>query len=170
MNPITIKFLTSIFIFIIALIARLLAIRALEKIQDKYLFNEGRTRMIKKVVSYGVSLIAALIVLGIWEVQTEDLALYFASIFTVIGVAFFAQWSHLSNVTGAMILYFGHSISVGDEIEIMDKDAPVKGIIKDINLFFVDIKSKDGQQFTLSNTLFLQKIIGYKIKSKSHGN
>lgn len=168
MNPITLKLLTSALFIFLAVLARFLTIRTLEKIQYKYQFNEDRSGLIKKLIGYLISLITALIVLGIWEIKTEDLALYFASIFTVIGVAFFAQWSHLSNVTGSIILYFGHSIAVGDEIEIMDKDAPVKGIISDINLFFVDIRSADGQRYTLSNTLFLQKIIGYKLKSKYH--
>ena len=78
------------------------------------------------VITFGLFLLTGLILLGIWEVNPEDLAIYLASVFTIIGVAFFAQWSHLSNITAAIIIYFNHPVAIGDEITIQD-EPPLQG-------------------------------------------
>ena len=168
MNPIHVNILISVAVFLVAILVRHLILKAIAKVRVTYDMNEDREGLIKKLFNIGIAILVILVLLGVWEIETEDLGIYFASIFTVIGVAFFAQWSHLSNVTGSIILYFAHSIKIGDHIEILDKEAPIKGIIKDINLFFIIIRSSDGHMFTLSNTLFLQKIVGYKLKKSNH--
>ena len=46
------------------------------------------------------------IILGIvWDISVKGLSVYFASVFAVVGVALFAQWSIISNVTASIILY-----------------------------------------------------------------
>jgi hypothetical protein len=42
-------------------------------------------------------------------VQTKDIFIALSSITTVVGVAMFAQWSILSNITSGVILFF-HSL------------------------------------------------------------
>jgi small-conductance mechanosensitive channel len=41
----------------------------------------------------------------------------------------------------------------------MDKEFEVEGRISDIGLFFVRLKTKEGEEVSLPNNIFLQKMI-----------
>ncbi len=93
----------------------------------------------------------------IWGVEKENLFLTVSSILTVIGIAFFAQWSILSNITSGMILLFSFPFKIGDIIRIHDKDFPIEAEIEDIRAFHTYLKTSEGEMITYPNTLLLQK-------------
>ncbi|GAA0873359.1 hypothetical protein GCM10009117_25060 [Gangjinia marincola] len=97
----------------------------------------------------------------IWGVKQSELAVFVGSILTIVGVAFFAQWSLLSNITSSIILFFGHSVKVGDSIIIMEtKDYEIRGDVVNIGLFFTKIKLAEVEdEITLPNNLFIQKTV-----------
>ena len=53
-----------------------------------------------------------------------------STLFTVIGVALFAQWSVLSNVTASLIIFFFFPYRVGDTIKIQDDKEVLEGCIQ----------------------------------------
>ncbi len=107
-----------------------------------------------------------LLMLGItWDVSFEGLSVYFLSFFTVAGIGLFANWSILSNITSAVILFFNFHYRIGDRIRIMDSDNSVEGVIADLNMFSLIIKNDEGQLITFPNNLTLQKAI---VLIKSH--
>lgn len=65
----------------------------------KHKFDTRRITYTVKFFNICWAIIILSIIAITWNVSLRGLSLYFASIFTVIGVAFFAQWSILSNVT-----------------------------------------------------------------------
>jgi small-conductance mechanosensitive channel len=74
-----------------------------------------------------------------------------------VGVASFAQWSILSNITAGIILFFSYPFKIGDRIKIHDKDFPIEGEIDDIKAFYVILKSSEGEMVTYPNNLLMQK-------------
>ena len=80
-----------------------------------------------------------------------------SSVFAVIGVALFAQWSILSNVTSSLIIFFTFPAKVGDRIRVPDHENPVEGVIKEITLFQVELRDKDNNPIFYPNNLLLQK-------------
>src|SRR5690554_5249340 len=101
-----------------------------------------------------VSVVSLLLCLGY-----GDISLFLSSIFAVVGIALFAQWSILSNVTASMIIFFGFPYRVGDRIKILDKDDDMSGIIEEISLFHVILRRDEGNMITYPNTLILQKAV-----------
>lgn len=97
----------------------------------------------------------------IWGVKQSELAVFVGSILTIVGVALFAQWSLLSNITSSIILFFGHSVKIGDTISIMEtKDYEIRGEVLNIGLFFTKIKLVDSEdEITLPNNIFILKTI-----------
>ena len=93
----------------------------------------------------------------IWGIQIRELGLIISSVFAVIGVALFATWSILSNVTAGIILFFSFPYKIGDRIRILDKDFPEEAIILDIKAFTVNLKKDNGEILTYPNNLLLQK-------------
>ena len=92
-----------------------------------------------------------------WGVKGEQAFFVMSSILTVIGVALFAQWSILSNITAGIILFFSFPFKIGDRIRIMDKDFPVEAEIIDIDSFYTFLKTSEGEEICFPNNLLLQK-------------
>lgn len=118
----------------------------------------SREVYIKKLVSWLIFLVFVSVIGMVWEISFQGLSLYIASIFTVVGVALFANWSILSNMTASVILFFFFPYRIGQQIKIVDGDNSVEGEIIDITLFYVIIKS-EKTICSYPNNLLIQKPI-----------
>lgn len=106
------------------------------------------------------TLITAIILLSaIWGLKQNEITVFVSTILTALGIAFFAQWSLLSNVTSSLLLFFNHPIKIGDSIKVLDKDYPIEGEVSDLTYFFVHLKTENGETITIPNSLFLQKSV-----------
>ena len=76
-----------------------------------------------------------------------------------LGIAFFSQWSLLSNITSSVILFFNHPLKLGDTIKMLDKEYPLEGEVTELTYFFIHLKTTSGETITIPNSLLLQKSI-----------
>lgn len=160
MNAFYIKIIESLVVLAIYMLTRIISKKLITKTTAKKLIQKSRAKIIRKAINITSICICLALILIIWGVNQSDLAAYIGSILTVVGVAFFAQWSLLSNITSSVILFFNHSVRIDDSIIIMEaKEYEIEGRISDIGLFFVTIKTKQGEEINMPNNLFLQKII-----------
>jgi small-conductance mechanosensitive channel len=102
---------------------------------------------------------SAVFIAAIWGLRQSEIAVFVSTIITAMGIAFFAQWSLLSNITSSILIFFNHPMKIGDHIKVMDKDFPFEGEITDLSYFFVYIKTSTGELITVPNSLVLQKSI-----------
>lgn len=122
MNIDTHQLLTSASVIALAIILKFVLKKVLKRKKEQHGFQSNRKTMISKVINFGLFLMTGLILLGIWQVEPEDLFLYFASLFTVTDIAFFQKRSHLSNITSSVMLFINHRAKVGDFVIIHDSD------------------------------------------------
>lgn len=147
-------------VFIIREISR----AVIRKHAVKYELDESQRKYANKFFNFTLSIVL-LIVLGIiWDVTVQGLGVYFASIFAVVGVALFAQWSIISNITASIILFFNSPFKIGSRIKIMDKDDSVEGVVNDITFFNIHIETDEGLIISYPNNLALQRPIVLKNK------
>jgi small-conductance mechanosensitive channel len=158
-----IKILETAIAVILFLVIRIVIIKLVDRTVTKSLLQKTRGKIIKKIFQVIFTLITVIFILTVWGVDQSQLFVFMASVLTVLGIALFAQWSHLSNLTSGIIIYFNHSAKLDDTISIIDKDYDVEGRISDIGLFFVKLKTKQGEEVSLPNNIFLQKMIKKKI-------
>ncbi len=125
----------------------------------KFSFTIQRRKTIGQILQLLLTIVLALTLLGIWGLSGAQILVYLTSILAVIGVALFAQWSILSNITSGIVLYFNHPLKLGDYVKIVDKDIPLEGYVENISLYFLHMKTKEGQRYTIPNNVVLQKII-----------
>ena len=114
---------------------------------------------IRKLVNVIFLLLLITIIGAVWEVSFQGLSLYFASIFTFIGVALFATWSVLSNLTASVILFFFFPYRIGRKVKIIDGDNSIEGQIVDITLFHIKVETDDDRIVAYPNNLAIQKPI-----------
>ena len=118
---------------------------------------EHRTNLIIKYINLLLGILALISIIIIWGVKKDQILLFISSVFAVVGVASFAQWSILSNITAGIIIFFSYPFKIGDRIKIHDKDFPIEGEIDDIKAFYVVLKTIDGELITYPNNLLMQK-------------
>ncbi|ELK2034875.1 mechanosensitive ion channel family protein [Vibrio vulnificus] len=121
--------------------------------------NKARQSFIQRTFNVSLLFLFVSIFLVIAGIGYGDVSLFLSSIFAVLGVAFIAQWSILSNVTASFLIFFVFPYKVGDRIKVVDKDEDISGEILDISMFHVLIKHDNGHVITYPNNLMLQKAV-----------
>ena len=149
-------FATAILIFALISLRMIIAKLIRNYANTSHLF-EHRTNLVIKYIHILMNTLVVISLIVIWGVETKDIFITVSSIATVIGVAMFAQWSILSNITSGMILFFSFPFRIGDTIKIHDKDFPIEAEIEDISAFHVNLRTKEGEKIIFPNNLLLQK-------------
>jgi small-conductance mechanosensitive channel len=119
----------------------------------------SRRKIIVRAFNLLAMITAAVFMAAIWGLRQSEIAVFVSTIITAMGIAFFAQWSLLSNITSSILIFFNHPMKIGDKIKVLDKDFPFEGEITDLSYFFVYIKTTTGETITIPNSLVLQKSI-----------
>lgn len=78
-----------------------------------------------------------------------------ASGFALLGVAFVAVWSILSNMLCAMMLMIARPFDIGDTIELPTDN--LKGKAVNFSLLFTTLRADDGGLIQIPNNLLFQK-------------
>src|SRR5690606_25317372 len=149
----------SFLTIIILLILRLIINKTIRKIGKINVYKNDRTQLIIRYFNILMLLLAFIVLSFIWCIDFRNLGLFFSSVFAVIGIALFAQWSIISNITSGVILFFAFPFKIGDKIRIQDKDFPLDATIEDIRAFNVNLRTDEGELVTYPTSLFLQKAV-----------
>lgn len=144
-------------VLVIFLVLRAMNARIVRRYAKVGEIIEHRASLVIKYINFIILVFALIIILAVWGVRPQNLFITFSSIFTVIGVAMFAQWSMLSNVTAGIILFFASPFKIGDTISIFDKEFPIIAEIEDIKGIYTYLKTKEGEKIVYPNSLLLQK-------------
>lgn len=126
--------------------------------------QRARRKIIVKAIHLFTTITAVILLAGVWGLQQNEIAVFASTILTALGIAFFAQWSLLSNITSSIILFFNHPLKLGDTIKVLDKDYLFEGEITELTYFFVHLKTTEGEIITIPNSLVLQKSISVLAK------
>ncbi|HCZ9282319.1 TPA: mechanosensitive ion channel family protein, partial [Vibrio alginolyticus] len=152
----------------------LIAYRILKRIVNRAILNLATTKGVKKArlsfiqrcFNVALLFLTASIFAIITGIGYGDVSLFLSSIFAVLGVAFIAQWSILSNITASFLIFFVFPYRVGDQIKVVDKDEDICGEIQEISMFHVLIKHDNGNLITYPNNQILQKAVLKLAKNK----
>lgn len=154
---------SKLLIIFFCLVGFYLAAKLLNKIihdvSVRRALGDLRVLYITRLMNIGMVFCCIVVMCLILGLGYSEISVFLSSIFAVVGIALFAQWSILSNVTASMIIFFGFPYKVNDRIKILDKDDDMSGIIVEISMFHVILQRADGNLITYPNTLILQKAV-----------
>ena len=137
--PYKLQIIETIVLLVLMVIVKLISRKAVGRILTRWELDLQRKKISQKIINLFIILTAILILAGIWNIHQDQLMVFVTSVITILGIAFFAQWSIISNVTASLILFFNHPLRIGEEIQILDKEFSVKGRLEDISFFFMHI-------------------------------
>lgn len=158
------ELLRSLVTILIVLILKFIFTKAVRKVGKLGDFNKVRTNLIVKYISIALTILGIGVLTLIWSVNFKEIGALLASVFAVIGVALFAQWSILSNITAGVIIFFSYPFKIGNTIRVYDKEIQSTEnngeevyIIEDIRAFHLHLRRSNGEILTYPNSLILQK-------------
>ena len=144
-------------LLLVVIFLRVIAAKLIRRYAKLAVIMEHRTNLVIKYIHLLINILAILGLIVIWGVQKKDIFFTLSSVTTVVGVALFAQWSILSNITSGIILFFFFPFRIGDVILVHDKDFPIQAEIEDIKAFHIYLRTEKGERITYPNNLLLQK-------------
>ena len=104
-----------------------------------------------------VATVAAALLLLAWGIDFSGLLVLSTSIITVTGVALFASWSLISNITAYFILLTNVAYRRGNYVRILDGDNFIEGVIADLGPFSTRLVTAERETLMYPNNLILTR-------------
>ena len=133
--------------------------RLFRKIGEQNEYAPARVFQVQ-TASNALLVLLTLILLGLlWGFSGQGFVVFASSLFAIVGIALFASWSILSNVTAGLILFFGAPFRITDRVRVLDGDNTVTGRVVQLGLIYLGLEDDDGHFYTLPNNVLLQKTV-----------
>lgn len=168
MDILTVRIIQTVIVLLLSAAAHLFTRKVIKSFLKKFRFTAQRRKLTIRIINLLLSIVTIVFISAIWGVRQSQMAVFISSVMAVLGIAFVAQWSLLSNITAGLILFFNHPLKLGDHIKIIEKDFVIEGIINDITFFFVHIKTENREKISIANNIFLQKNISIVLHKDEH--
>lgn len=104
-------------------------------------------------------LVTLAIILAVWGFDVRELLAVSTGILAVTGVALFATWSILSNITAFFILLSNPMFKRGNYIRVFDMDNYAEGYISQINMFSTVLITEHRETIIYPNNLMTARAI-----------
>lgn len=119
--------------------------------------NAHRKQRATLLLNSITSIIIIAILLLSWGFDFHGLLVVGSSMFALLGVALFAGWSLLSNLTSFLILFGQNDCRVGRWVRVVDGANYIEGEITEMAFMSVQLKNIDGNTILYPNNLFLTR-------------
>jgi small-conductance mechanosensitive channel len=156
-NPVMVQLIISVSVVILYFI---ISYRVMPLLYQVIANSRLKADMNKRAaaVFHIVLVLLLIVVLSIvWGVDIRGLLVLASSMIAVIGVALFAAWSLLSNITAFFILLGQKAFAKGMEVRVVDGANYLEGRIVEINLFSTVLQTKDNEQVIYPNNLLVSR-------------
>lgn len=147
---------------------RISAPRLLEK-ADEARFRAGAASSAVRFtrgVAFGIGV---LVLAAVWGVGLGTVLVFATTAITLLGVAFFASWSLLSNVTSYLILLVHPSFRRGNFVRVIDADNYVEGYISELGVFNSRLITEHREVVLYPNNLLLARPMVVNPRSRLDG-
>ena len=116
-----------------------------------------------------LGLFGALLLLIVWGIDLSAMLIVASTTLTLLGVALFASWSLLSNITAFFVLLLQPSFARGNFIRVIDADNYIEGNISDLSLLHTKLTTEAGELVVYPNNLLLGRPTIINPKSRLEG-
>jgi small-conductance mechanosensitive channel len=143
MPALGVQILHALLIVAVALVLQRLAVRATHLLERYRWLPPTLRLLVSGFLRWAIWVAAALFLLELFGMPIRSLWAGILSVALLVAVAFVASWSVLSNILSAVLLLTFSRARLGDIVELKDtkqEEVGMRGVIVDINLFFVTLQ------------------------------
>ena len=156
------QFIHTAILIAFVIIVKLFAGKAVNRILVRLENDLKRKKITMRIINLFSLIFIVIGLAAIWNIDRSQLMVFITSLITVLGIAFFAQWSILSNITSSLILFFNHPVKIGQRIRVLDREYEIEGKLIDISFYFLYIKTDADELVTIPTSVALQKTMVIK--------
>lgn len=113
------------------------------------------TRTLRLVTGF----FSLLIIMVVWGIEFSSVTIFASTTVTLLGVALFASWSLLSNITAYFVLLFHPSFTRGTFVRIIEADNYVEGYVADLALFSLELITENKATIVYPNNMLLSRVV-----------
>ena len=156
------QFIHTAILIAFVIIVKLFAGKAVNRILVRLENDLKRKKITMRIINLFSLIFIVIGLAAIWNIDRSQLMVFITSLITVLGIAFFAQWSILSNITSSLILFFNHPVKIGQRIRVLEREYEIEGKLIDISFYFLYIKTDADELVTIPTSVALQKTMVIK--------
>lgn len=116
--------------------------------------RKQRAQFLLKVL---LAFVLLCLLLVFWGIELRGLLVIGSSLFAMLGVALFAGWSLLSNLTSFLLMFVQNDCRVGFWVRVIDGANCVEGRIVEMGFMNVVLEHVDGHKVLYPNNLFVTR-------------
>lgn len=118
------------------------------------LHRKYRAELLLKII---LAFVMLCLILVFWGIELRGLLVLGSSLFAMLGVALFAAWSLLSNLTAFLLMFIQNDCRVGFWVRVIDGANNIEGRIVEMGLMNVVLEHIDGHRVIYPNNLFVTR-------------
>ena len=131
--------------------------------------RQGAALKVIKTARLITAFFGLLAIMVAWGIDFSSVALFATTTVTLLGVALFASWSLLSNITAYFVLLFHRSFTRGTFVRVLEADNYVEGYVADLTLFSIELVTEDGARVVYPNNILLARVAVVDPKDRMNG-
>ena len=151
----TVEVSVTVIIAVLYLVLDRFSTPKLEEGADQGRFKEGAAANAILIARFLTGIVGLLILALVWGIQFASIMVFAGTTLTLLGVALFAQWSILSNVTAYFVLLLHPSFRRGTFVRVIDVDNYAEGYISDLTFFNTKLITENRETIVYPNNLLL---------------
>ncbi|MEQ8693135.1 MAG: mechanosensitive ion channel family protein [Pseudomonadales bacterium] len=159
LNDNTIQIAITLAVIVVYLAIDRYGVPKLEAGANKGDFDHSVARKAINSARLIIGIFSVLTLVLIWGIDFGSLIIFAGSTITLLGVALFASWSFLSNVTAYFVLLVHPSIRRGEFIRIIEADNFSEGYISELTPLSVKLRTVDDELMIYPNNLLLGRVV-----------
>ncbi|MFT5098406.1 MAG: small-conductance mechanosensitive channel [Planctomycetaceae bacterium] len=132
-------------------------------------FKEGSALKAIRIARLLTGFIGLLVMALTWGIEFDAVFVFASTTLTLLGVALFASWSLLSNVTAYFVILLNPSFRRGTFVRIIDVDNYSEGYISELSLFSTKLVTESREVIIYPNNLLLGRPTLINPRDRLHG-
>ncbi|MEM6334662.1 MAG: mechanosensitive ion channel family protein [Planctomycetota bacterium] len=158
----TLGLLKTIVVLLLAYAAYRLLNLVLNRLERRYRVDPSIVASLRTLLRWlaaGLTVAAVVQAWGVFELWTVV-----TTVVALVAIGFVAVWSVLSNMSCSVMLLTTRMFRVGDRVEILPEN--IAGKVAAINLLYTTLNTDDGDELSVPNNMFFQKIVKRSLTTK----
>lgn len=152
-----------VYLILNAIISRLV------KRADQGKSRQGAVLKVTRIARLITGFFGVLAISVAWGIEVGSVALFATTTVTLLGVALFASWSLLSNITAYFVLLFHRSFTRGTFVRVLEADNYVEGYVADLTLFSLELVTEADERIVYPNNILLGRVTIVNPKNRLDG-
>lgn len=157
-DPLILQGVKIAIVLVLYLVAATVARILVQRLGRHHEHDTLRIRSTLHTVRMALRLFFAVVLLIVLGVDLAVIPAFLGSFLAIVGVACFAAWSILTNITAGLVIFAAKDLQVGDKVKVIDERESIIGTVVEFRLWSVVLRTTDSGLAYVPNISMVQRV------------